>query len=490
MSSQKALSKSNYLKGIQCPKLLWMSFNEPEKIPKADESTQYRFDEGHIVGEYAKKLYPKGINVPFDEFNASLEETKKLLERRVPLFEAGFLVNDCYSRIDVLVPVEKDSWDIIEVKSSSSVKEINLHDVAFQKCCLVESGLKMRNCYILHLNRDYIRNGDLELQKLFTKTDITEEVNNLKGDTKARIAAMFEIIKLKKCPEIRVGNYCSNPYECSLKEQCWANLPENNVYSLRGGWRKINDLVGEDIIELKDVPEQYQLNDKQRIQVKCAKTNQIHINKAKIKDFVDSLKFPLYFLDFETYARAVPLYDGLKPHQAIPFQYSLHILESWGKNPKHYSFIAINKTDSRKEFISSLKKNLGKHGDIMVFHQSFEIGRLKELAEFLPMYEPWIREILTRIVDLIMPFRSFYYYNPKQNGSASLKYVLPSVTGQNYDSLEINNGDMASREYFKIIHTDVTKEEFNQSKKNLEKYCGLDTEGMIWILNELRKLCE
>ncbi len=489
----KLLSKSKYLLGLQCPKLLWVVFNEPEKIPEPDQATQHIFDQGHLVGELAKKWFPDGIDLASEDFKGNIEKTKELLAKRKPLFEAGFMVDNLYARADLLNPVEKDEWDIIEVKSSTSVKEVNFHDVSFQKHCYEKSGLKIRKCFLMHINNKYVKEGDIDHKQLFVMEDITEDVKSAIIGIQERIKAIMNVISSKECPDIKIGPHCSDPYGCALSDDCWDFLPDNSVFNLCRAGKKAWELFELDVLYIKDISDEYKLTTNQQIQKNCEKTGKPYIKKDKIKKFLDTLKHPLYFLDFETFNTAIPLYDGVRPYQQITFQFSLYVQDKPDGKLVHHSFLAEGKEDPRLMFLSSLQKVLGEKGSIIAYNQSFEIGRLKELAEAFTDYKKWIESILPRFIDLMVPFRKFYYYNPVQQGSASIKKVLPAITGKGYDDMEISEGGTASLEFLRITQgaSDGTFPDNNEIKKvreNLEKYCALDTEGMVWIVNRLKEL--
>jgi hypothetical protein len=229
--SNKLLSKSKYMNGLQCLKLLWLVFNEPDKVPQPDSSTQHIFDQGHLVGELAKKLFPDGINVPYDNFRENINCTQQLLIARKPLFEAGFLSDKLFCRVDILSLASLNRWDIVEVKSSTSIKEENLHDVAFQKFCLQKQGMLINKCYLAFINNQYVKHGEIDPAQLFNVQDITEEVEAASEGIEDLIATMFESITSPRCPDIPVGSYCSNPYECAVT-YCWEQIPENNVFTL------------------------------------------------------------------------------------------------------------------------------------------------------------------------------------------------------------------------------------------------------------------
>jgi hypothetical protein len=473
------LSKSKYLIGLQCPKYFWTSIHRKDKLPEVDEETQYLFDQGHIVGGLAKKLFPDGIDIPDEDFTSNLNKSTELLKLKKTLFEVAICTDYLYSRADILVPVG-DEWDIVEVKSSTKVKDVNIHDLSFQKFVYEKSGLKIRKCFLMHINNQFVKNGEINPEEFFTKVDVTKEVNDIES-VKERIDAMLALMKSDVCPDIKIGTQCADPYACPLADECWGFLPSASVFDLYRGGKKSFELFEDGVQAIIDIPDDYKLSDKQGIQHKCEKDGSIHIDKEGIKAFLDTLKGKLYYLDFETYNTAVPLFDGVKPYQQIPFQWSLHV------DSEHFEFLASGSGDPREEFLKSLKKVLG-DGTIITYNQSFEIGRLREMAAAYPAYKDWVEEVVTRVVDLIVPFRQFHYYNPKQKGSCSLKKVLPAITGKGYDGLDIAGGGQASVLYFRSVFGKVSDSEREKIREDLLKYCSLDTEGMVWVVRELGKI--
>ncbi|MCD4760038.1 DUF2779 domain-containing protein [archaeon] len=476
----KLISKSKYLIGLQCPLHLWTTFHEPDKLPEVDVETQKRFDEGHEVGEMAKKLFPGGIDLPVDDFLGNIQLTKASLQEGKPLFEPGFLTEDkLFSRGDILVP-NGDSWDIIEVKSGTKVKDINVHDVSFQKHVYEKCGLKIKKCYLMHINNEYIRKGEIEAKKLLVKEDITSKVDEIYSKVPERISEMKGIIDDPIKPSNKIGVHCSNPYDCPLVDDCWSFLPSNHVFQLYRGKSKAFKLVENGIYSLKDIPFEFKLNDKQGIQKDCDASGSVYVDKSRLKHFLKTITYPAYYLDFETFQTAIPKFSGSKPYQQIPFQYSLHVVSSFGVEPEHYSFLYSGKGDPREEFASSLKKVLGSSGTIVVYNQTFEISRLRELGLFLPSYSSWVEGIVSRVVDLWVPFRNFSYYNPIQKGSASIKKVLPALTGKDYSHLGISDGVSASIEFYNMAYKSG-----KDVREDLLKYCCLDTLSMVWIVEKL-----
>jgi len=484
------LSKSKYLAGLQCPKLLWIQSHEPERIPGADTITQYIFDQGHMVGEYAKRLFPGGIDIPHDDFMGNVAATKQLLAENKPLFEAGILSGRIYCRLDILNPVNEDEWDIIEIKSGTSVKEVYIDDVSFQKFCCEKAGLEIRTCKLGFINKQYVKNGEIDPKELFILEDVSTQVEEISESIEERVSNLLEVISNKACPEMPIGQHCLAPYECPLRAECWGFLPENSVFDLRGGKVKQFSLWEQGISAIKDIPDDMPLSRQQQIQKVCVMTGNVHVEKEEIRQFLNKLKYPLYYLDFETFGPAIPIYDGTRPYQDIPFQFSLHVVEIEGSEPVHHSFLAEGIEDPRPQILRELQRLLGSEGSIIAYNAGFEEGVLNELVEAFPEYKDWLEGILMRMVDLLFPFTNFHYYNASQKDTASLKKVLPAVTGKGYEEMGIGAGMDASIAYGRIMYGDETEEEIAGVRADLLKYCKMDTEGMVWVVDKLRGLSD
>jgi hypothetical protein len=299
----------------------------------------------------------------------------------------------------------------------------------------------------------------------------------------------MEVIGQETCPEMIIGPHCRDPYECSLTD-CWDSLPEHNIFSLYYGGKKSFAMYDSGILTIGEIPDDYQLNDKQHIQKACVTSGEPHVDRQAIQAFLSSLEHPLYYLDFETINPAVPLFDGTRPYKHTPFQLSLDVVKDEYSQPEHFSFLANNTDDPRPALLSELQKTLGNFGSIIAYNKGFEEGILRDVAAAFPEYSDWIEQVCSRLVDLLAPFRNFDYYHPAQKGSASLKAVLPAITGRGYEDLDISDGQVASVTFLAATYGDMPEAERAQVMENLEKYCGRDTEGMIWIMDKLIELCD
>ncbi|MFH1045518.1 MAG: DUF2779 domain-containing protein, partial [Candidatus Omnitrophota bacterium] len=312
------LSKTKYLDGLKCHKLLWYEYNRKEDLPEIDPSTQAIMDQGKLVGELAHTLFPGGILLQRDYMpDKQAEKSLEAAKLRKPLFEPGFVYNQAYALADILNPVAKDAWDLIEVKSSSSVKDEHYYDVAFQKYTYEGAGLKIRKCYLMYINNQYVRKGDIDPEKLFATEDVTKQADELIPEIETNIADMFESIRKKDAPQIKVDQHCSTPYPCPIEDICWGFLPEKgDIFCLYSGKKKAYDLLERGVLSIADIKEDVKLSDKQSIQVECHKTGLPYVDKKGIKDFIDTLEYPLYLLDFETMNPAIPAYDNSRPFEA------------------------------------------------------------------------------------------------------------------------------------------------------------------------------
>jgi hypothetical protein len=474
--------------GLQCPKLLWCDYNAKHLFPDVSPAKQAVFDQGHEVGSLAKKMFPDGVEIDCDpaDFERAIELTKHSISSRVTIFEAAFSANGEFARADILNPVG-NAWDMIEVKSTTRVKDEHIPDLAFQVWVFTGAGIKISRCFLCHINNQFVKHGGIDPNELFTLRDVTAEVAKFSHSIEEHISGMGKIIRAGKCPEIQIGRHCDSPYTCQLHDHCWKFLPPQNVtelYDDKKGRRW--DLLAKKILRLVEIPNDYSLAAKQQIQRATAISGQPHIKRPQIEAFLKNLKFPLHFLDFETFSTAIPLLDGTKPYQQIPFQFSLHIVHKQGEKPEHRKFMAEGKDEPRPEFMRQLKSAIEPCGSIVVFNASFEKTRLKECAEILPQHGKWVATVNGRIVDLLNPFKAFNFYHPNQNGSASMKAVLPALTGKGYGHLEIQEGGAAGREFVRVTFGDVNKLERKRVRQALDEYCGQDTEGMVWILDALR----
>ncbi len=496
MRKKIILSKSKYLAGLQCFKYLWTYVNRPEELPQPDLATQFVFENGHKVGEKAKELYPEGIEVDYDRgYEKGISITKNLLKQRKTLFEPSIQYMHTFARADILEPVGRNEWDIIEVKSSTSVKDINIDDLSFQKYCYQGAGLHIRRCYLLYINRDYVKKGNIDPRAFFSRTDVSGLVEERYGGIRKRIEEMVAYVKRAHTDEVEIGPHCLKPYTCILKDRCWSDLPEGNVFSLYQNKSLANALYVSGIRSVSEIPVDGNLNEKQQIQVEAVKNDRPYVHKKALHQFLSKIRYPAYFFDFETFATAIPLFEGTRPYQNIPFQFSCHILEDRYKRPSHHYFLSEGRSDPREELLLNLKnifkdKNIG---SVIVYYENFEKAILKELADYSLKDSGWIMEIIDKIVDLYAPFGSFFYYHPGQKGSASLKNVLPALTGMHYDMMQINNGQMASVSYLRSTFLRDGKMDaanIEMIRGNLLDYCALDTEGMIFILEKLFKISQ
>ncbi len=482
------LSKTKYMDGLKCPKLLWFEYNRKEDLPPVDASVQAIMDQGTVVGELAQTLFLGGIKLQRDYMpDKQAEKSLEAAKLRKPLFEAGFVYKQAYALADILNPVAKNAWDLIEVKSSSGVKEEYYRDIAFQKYVYEGSGLKIRKCYLMYINNQYVRKGKIDPKKLFATEDVTRQCDDLIPEIEADIADMFETIQKNDEPRVKISPHCNKPYSCLLKDMCWDFLPQkDDIFSLYFGKRKAYELMERGVLRITDINKNVSLSYKQSIQVTCHRTQTPHIDKKGIKGFLDILKYPLYFLDFETINPAIPVYDDTRPFEAIPFQYSLYVVKNKGSKPECHSYIAPGDKGPREEILKQLKKLLGNSGSVIAYNASFEKTTLRHASEAYSQYQDWVAAIEERLVDLLAPFRGFLYYHPCQEGSASLKNVLPSMTKSSYDDMEIAGGNTASIEYYRVtFEKDITEKERQRVYSALEKYCDLDTKGMVEIVEAL-----
>ena len=491
MPRKPIISKSSFIKGKQCLKALYLQKKYPELQDPVSEGQQAIFDQGHNVGELAQQLFPGGVMAAYDlpeGFMRSINRTKELIAHgNTIIYEAGLMYQNTHCFVDILMK-EKDKWFIYEVKSSTEVKDVYIYDAAFQYYVINNLGLDIEDVSIVYINNKYVREGDIDINQLFSIESVFDRVIDIQAAVKNLLSGEVAALQKPDIPNIDIGPHCTDPYDCNFIGYCWKDVPDYSVFNIsRLRTVKKFDLYNNGILNTSDVPDEYPLNPNQLLQVHADKTGETIIDKPAIKEFLNTLKYPLYFLDFETFNPAVPLYDHSKPYQQIVFQYSLHILDKPGGRLQHKEFLAQPTGDPRVPMIEQLIKEIGTQGGIVVYNRGFETGRLNEIAGTFPKYGPSIQNMLTRIVDLMIPFQQKLYYTPDMKGSYSIKKVLPAlVPGFSYDDLEINNGGNASLAYANLLD-EKDQQLIGKTWQNLLEYCKLDTLAMVELLKVLEK---
>ena len=485
------LSKSTFMRGCQCAKSLYLHKNQPELKDEISEQQEASFDRGTSVGEMARQIFPGGIDASPEssyEYRKSVAFTQQLINagERI-IYEAAFQFEGVLAAIDILVK-EDDQWKAYEVKSTTRVKETHLQDAALQYYVITKAGISLSDISIVHLNNQYIRMGELDLRQLFTLESILEKVKDNQDFVANKILELKAVINLNEVPVVDIGAHCHSPYSCDFEGHCWQHIPQPSVFNIsRLRKKKQFDLYHQGIIRFEDITEDVTLSRNQRLQVSSHLNKAEYLDRSGIEEFLSGLSYPLYFLDFETFNPAIPLYDRNRPYQQIPFQYSIHYKENKDGELRHDEFLALPISDPRPVFIEQLVTKTEGIGDILTYNQNFEKTRLKELARDFPEYSAALMDRISRIKDLMPPFQQRLYYAHTMNGGYSIKDVLPALVPElRYDDLPINNGGDASLSFEQMIYEPTA--DHSETRNNLLAYCGLDTLAMVKILERLEKV--
>lgn len=496
-----SFSKSKYCGLWQCPKIAWLRKYKPDEIT-VDGSVLARMEAGNVVGDLAMGLFGDFVEVTAyngDNIDLSkmIENTKAEIEKGTPVIcEASFDFNGLYCAVDILKK-ENDGWAIYEVKSSTHEdKQVYAADVAYQKYVLENCGVNVTGTYLVCINNEYIFDGILDIHQLFKIADISEAVFFESATIKTNLNVAELILKSENEPPIDLSTACNNPYRCSFWKYCSKHIPSPSVFDLyKLPFKKKIDYYKKGIFRYEDLINDSKItNEKQIRQMSFhLKEQGTHIDKAGIGEFLDTLSYPIYFLDFETIQPVIPEFIGTKPYAQIPFQYSLHYIEKEGGELKHKDFLAESGKDPRRALAEKLCEDIPLNVCVTAYNKGFECTRIKELAETYPDLADHLLNIESNIKDLLVPFQSGYYYNKDMGGSFSIKSVLPAIFPAdpelNYKNLDqIHNGGEAMSIFPKI--KDMPKEEQETTRKNLLKYCELDTYAMVKIWEELRRVVE
>ncbi len=481
------LSKSQYIRGLQCPKALWLYKYRNELAAAPDARRQHLFDTGHRVGELAQRLFPGGVEVAYRkaDYAGMIDATARLVETGKIIYEGSFSANGVFVRADILVRNGK-AWDLYEVKATARTKPVHKPDVAIQ-WYVIGQHLPLNRAYLVHLNTGYVRRGELDVLSLFTIDDVTEAVRDEHAAIEENLNR-FELVLGGEEPDIPIGTHCNNPYECDFRAYCWRDVPYPSVLDLcrLNGNRKF-EYYHRGIVTYEDARKHIDLNAVQSLQVDTALKRELYIDAGAIGEYLGDVRYPINFLDFETFQDAIPRFDGQGPYQNIPFQYSLHVLHESGEL-EHKEFLADENEDPRPKLARQLLEDLTEAGTIFAFHQSFELSVINGLARHLEEYDARLLALKRRFKDLEIPFNRLMYYHPDFHGSFSIKSVLPALFPNDpeldYKKLAVQSGDVAM-DLFPQLHAIDDPDEKEAIRASLRAYCRLDTLAMVKIWEKL-----
>ena len=488
------LSKSDFMLFLRHPAWLWLKKHDRDKLPPPDANLQAVFDAGHEFEEYAEKRFPDGITLGFNDFKeyqTLTTRTKKAINNGArQIFQGRFLAGDITCISDVIDKVGDNEFDLYEIKSSTKAKPEHALDLGFQTLAIEGSGYKVRKISVIHINNNYRREQEIDYLRFTDVTDITDEVRANIDLTKSRIDDAIKVMTAPERPDI-------SPRHCrmySLKEwlpiyKALKPVENYNIYDLASPSKVIGPLEDMGIKRIAEIPGDFPLSPKQNGQYVATKENRRLIEVDKIKEFLGSFEYPLYFLDYETAGGSVPPFNGSKPYQQIPFQYSLHIIEQADGEVLHREYLHRKADNPTKELAKRLRKDLGDRGSVISWNKSFEINCNKTMATMNPELKEFLDDVNARMVDLMDPFSKGWYVDKDFMGSASLKKVLPVVVPDlSYSNLAIQEGGLAQRLWMNAVLKDRQDMDKDELFDALVKYCHLDTLAMVEIWKVLDEL--
>lgn len=487
------LSKSKFLSGLQCHKRLYLEVHHPSLATKPDAATQAMFDMGTEVGELARSRFPGGVLVTagYRQTEAALAQTAELIrDLTVPaIFEAAFLYGGVLIRADILERVlttegQLSGWRLIEVKSSTKVKDVHLEDLAVQSEVILGAGLTLVSVGLMHINTRYLyRDGAIDLTALFAIQDLSEAVAQRRAAVPERLATMNRILLQTQPPDIEPDRHCHTPYECPFWEHCTKDKPARWIHYLPGAKHVVGQLIELGVATIDEIPAGTKLSPVQR----RVKENVEWVSE-KLGPVLKAVQYPVHHLDFETIMLAVPRFSETRPYQALPVQWSNHIEQATGEL-RHEEFLHKDMSDSRKILAEFLLESLGERGSICVY-SFYEQSVIEQLAETLPSLRAALQALLKRLWDL-HPIVRDYYYHPQFDGSYSLKKVLPAlVPALAYDDLTIKEGGHAASEYYRMVFVETDWVERATIEEALLRYCARDTLAMVELRRALKEKAE
>ena len=522
----KLISKTDYLVWRECPHNAWTKKWKPEiyfSLPLS-EFDKSLIETGNQVEEKAREIFPGGILVEGRDEHA-LSKTKELLKTKTEtIFQACFSDGLLFAAVDVLKQKNNGDLYLYEIKASNAskleeeygdseedgdvvvnfsdpkevekyknklLKDPHLYDLAFQVYLVRKIGYKVAGAFLVRLNKGYVRDESLNLEKLFVTEDVLKYVDEISPIIEEEVEIMTKDLSSPK----ELGGHCrciekGRSRHCTTFSAHNKDVPEYSVHDLTrigNSKKKLYELIDSKIYDILDIPDDMEFSKKIQKQISVHKRGRAEIDHEGIKEELKTLQFPLYFLDYESFNPAIPRFIGYKPYQHIPFQFSLHKLDSIDSEPIHEEFFYAGQDDPAPLLIADLKKKIGKVGSVIVWNRTFEESHInKHIATRLQEYADFIQGVNARIFDLMTIFSKQLHIHPDFHGSASIKKVLPVLCPElSYEELDIGNGSEAMNTWNKMVTEDISDNDRAETEKAMREYCGLDTYAMYTIWKEL-----
>ncbi|MBZ5598444.1 MAG: DUF2779 domain-containing protein [Acidobacteriia bacterium] len=483
------ITKSKYMAGVQCLKRLYLLVNFPQLGSGKTEKDFALMQTGREVGKLAQQLFSGGVLVGTGDPQEAIRVTQELIANPdVPaIFEAAFEHEGVFVRVDILHRRRDGRWRLVEVKSSASLKGEHLEDVAIQYSVVSNCGLDVASCHLATVNRQYVfPGGDIDPWRFFRIRNITRKVQSLQPKLVFQLRSEFRVLAMDAPPDLPTGRHCVQPVVCEFLDYCNTPRPDDHIgYLPYIHASAVEELEEMGVESIGDIPDDFELTEIQRRAATSMRTGTPWFSPDLGKE-LESLQYPLSFMDFETVNPAIPRFPGMRPYDHLPFQWSVHVIRKPGNEPEHYEFLAADRSDPRRKFIGSLCDALGQRGNIAVYNAAFELARLSELADWFPEFAEPIKQIQSRIVDLLPVVRN-HVYHPAFAGSYSLKSVLPALVPElTYKGMEVANGRDAGFAWEALIRGIGDQAERERLRKALLDYCGQDSLALVKVLEKLK----
>ncbi|MDP2656451.1 MAG: DUF2779 domain-containing protein [bacterium] len=453
------LTKTNFMSYLDCPVHLWLEKIHKELVPPFTAEVERLFAQGHMVDDKARELFPGGVEVQGYNFDGHRNTQRLLASTATVLYQPTIVVDDLSCRADILVR-SGDGWDLHEVKMSAGVTDGHYNDATFQTILFRRAGVKINKTFVTYINNKYVRAGDIDVTQLFIDEDVSSQVAKRYASIEALIPKAKEVFTWGGVLRKEHIASCADPRSCE-----WIKLWTD---SMSGDVRDAL-LADASVAAAKELPPLY-------------------IDKEGIATELAGLQYPLYFFDYETHSSPIPSFDGYRPYQQIPFQFSLYIIPSPDGTPMIHDFLMKTFEDPVPALLEFFAHVMGREGSVISWYAPFEKARNDEMALTHPEYADLLADVNSRTYDLMDIFKKGFYTDPAFGGSNSLKKVMPVLAPElSYKNLAIQEGGTASASWAMVTDPSVPEVKREKLYNDMIQYCQLDVYAMVRILDVVRE---
>ena len=484
------ISKSVFYRANRCSKFLFLNFHSPELKDPFPEDRKVLMRKSSEIKKLGEQLFPGGIKIY--KADQALEESaaitqQKILESFDVLYDAVFVYNKLAVTVDVLKK-ESGGWVTFEIKNSVRLSPIYIKDLKLVHYVLAHTLSDLIDIRVLTINPDYILKERINYSLFFNTHSVFSQVKSNPKEIEDQLELISQILSSNQEPQVSIGRHCTSPFDCEFLNHCWGDFPDNSVL-------RISSIPIQDRLELWKKGQQsiHQIEDVNAFasnvknQIISNLEGKEIVNLEKINLLEKKIKYPVLLFDMEFFSSAVPIIEGTKPFEQIPFAFTSFLVNEKNEILQEKVFVATPSLNTEEEIVIQLKDLLASCSSVMIYDKGMEMSWVRKLKK-LRKHSDFIQNWNKPVIDLYEPIRKGYYYHPEMKGKYSIKQVYQAVFGKDLFENNLISSGLLATYYYQTLFTETDSKLFEEIMHSLREYSKSDVEALFQFWRYLKEL--